>query len=110
MPYITDKTAISCPFLDKRVKLLPCQKEMVSHYRNLGWSQRKLAAHFNVSRRLITFVIDDTKKERDLQRRAERGGSMAYYDKAKNTSGMRKHRRHKYLTLKESLKQNEKTV
>jgi transposase len=102
MPYKTDKLAYNCPFLDNRSKLLPCQKEMVVWYKeNEGMSQRKLAAKFNVSRRTIQFILDPEKLSKNKQRRAERGGSKAYYDKEKHKQSMKKHRRLKYTTLNE---------
>jgi transposase len=104
MPYITDKVIIKDPFLDKRVKLLPCQKEMVLYYRAQGWSQRELARHFNVSRRLITLVTDPEKQKRNLERRMERGGHSQYYSTEKNNAYMRKHRQDKYKTLKDTVK------
>jgi transposase len=103
MPYTTEKINIECPFLDKRVKLLPCQKEMVLHYRGEGWSQRALAKHFNVSRRLITFVIDPDKKRRDLENRAARGGHKVYYDREKNNTYMKSHRAKKHILLKDTV-------
>lgn len=96
MPYKTDKIAINDPFLDKRTKLLPCQKEMISFWRKRGFSQRQLARMFNVSRRLITFVIDPDKHEANLAKREERGGSSIYYKKGPHTKSIREHRRYKH--------------
>lgn len=67
----------------------------------LGYSQRKLAAIFNVSRRLVTFVIDPDKKERDLANRERRGGTMVYYKGGDDWARqMREHRRYKYKLFK----------
>lgn len=102
MPYKTDKMKLDSPFLDRRVKLLPCQKEMVIYWTKQGLSQRKLAAMFKVSRRLITFIQDPKKKERDLKNRADRGGSKAYYKGGEEWADtMRNHRRYKYKVLKD---------
>jgi hypothetical protein len=101
MPYKTDKIKIDCPFLDRRTKLLPCQKERMLLLREEGYSQRKLAALFNVSRRLVTFVIDPQKKVKDLENRRDRGGSMVYYKGGEEwAKTMREHRQYKYKTLK----------
>lgn len=101
MPYKTDKIPIKCPFLDRRTKLLPCQKERILALGNEGYSQRKLSAMFNVSRRLITFILDPQKKVRDLENRRDRGGSMAYYvGGEKWAEQMREHRKYKYKILK----------
>ena len=68
MPYKTERVKLDSAFIDKRVKLLPCQKEMVVYWTKQGLSQRQLARMFNVSRRLITFIQDPKKKEKDLQK------------------------------------------
>ena len=100
MPYKVEKVKYDCPFLDSRCKLLPCQKEMVVYYSKQGYSQRKLASMFNVSRRLITFIIDPTKQAKNFQRRLDRGGSKIYYKGGKDWSEqMKKHRRRKYQIL-----------
>lgn len=95
-----DKITVNCPFMDKRTKLLPCQKEMVIHHHNKGFSQRALAKLFNVSRRTIQFILDPKKKEENLKRREERGGTMAYYDVDKHREYMRTHRGNKTEILK----------
>jgi hypothetical protein len=101
MPYKTEKVKIECPFLDRRIKLLPCQKERMLHLRDLGYSQRKLAFVFNVSRRLVQFVIDPDKKEKDLQNRRDRGGTMIYYKGGKEwNETMKKHRTYKHKLFK----------
>jgi transposase len=100
MPYLVTKIRIDCPFLDRRTKLLPCQKEMVVYYSNLGFSQRKIAAMFNVSRRLITFIVDPEKHKKNLEARADRGGSSSYYNKDKHREYTKKHRRDKHERLK----------
>ena len=109
MPYKTEKIKYDCPFLDKRSKLLPCQKEMVVYYHNQGYSQRKLAAMFNVSRRLITFIADPEKHKKNLEARRDRGGSKIYYKGgAEWAETIRNHRRRKHLILKQIV-DNEKT-
>jgi len=103
MPYKTDKLKLDSPFLDLRVKLLPCQREMVLVWTEAGLSQRKIAKMFNVSRRLIQFIQDPKKKEKDLENRAARGGSKIYYKGGEEwNETMKKHRRrkHKILTNK----------
>lgn len=95
MPYKfeTDKNKIPLEN-DRRVKLtLEERKQIKELYGKI--SQRKLAAKFNVSRRLIQFYGDPVKKERNLQLRLKNGGSMIYYDKDKNTKYMRSHRKYK---------------
>lgn len=103
MPYKVAKIRIDCPFLDRRTKLLPCQREMVKYWRKQGASQRELARMFSVSRRLITFVLDDDKHKRNLEARRERGGEKQYYDKDKHRETMKKHRRDKHNRLKDTI-------
>jgi transposase len=106
MPFKTDSIYINCPFLDRRTKLLPCQKEMVAHYSNLGYSQRKLAKMFNVSKRLIQFVIAPEKLAKNKDLRKDRGGSVIYYKKDNHNKSIREHRRYKYDTLKNTINNN----
>lgn len=81
---------------DKRIKLSIEQKEEIyQKYKTGNYSQRKLAAIYNVNRRLIQFIIDPAKHDQNLKARKERGGSKIYYDKDKNTETMKKHRRYK---------------
>ena len=101
MPFKTEKLQLNDPFLDRRCKLIPCKKEMVLYWHEQGMSIRKIAQLFQVSKRLIGFTIYPERKEIDLKRRAERGGSMIYYkggDKWNQT--MREHRKYKYEILK----------
>lgn len=104
MPYKTDKIKIGCPFLDRRTKLLPCQKEMIKYYHQQGVSQRKLAKMFSVSKRLINFIIFPERKVKDLDNRRARGGSMQYYKGGEQWAAtQREHRKYKYKTLKETI-------
>lgn len=103
MPYKTEKVYIECPFMDRRNKLLPCQKEMIVHYSNLGYSQRKIAAMFNVSRRLIQFTINPESHKKNIQALKDRGGSKIYYDKNKHKETMKKHRKYKNEILKNTI-------
>lgn len=97
MPYKLDRAPLESPFLDRRVKLLPCQRERcyAMHHQD-GVPMRALARMFGVDRRLISFVCYPEQRERNLQTREALGGSAKYYDTAKNTKAMRKHRQHKY--------------
>ena len=96
-----DKILYKDPFLDSRTKLIPCQKEMIVYYRKQGWSQKKLAAHFNVSRRMIQFVIDPEKLKKNKENYKNRGGSKKYYKKEKHTMYIQKHRARKKVVLKD---------
>lgn len=89
--------------MDRRTKLLPCQKEMVLHYHNIGYSQRAVAKMFNVSRRLIIFIIHPERLKKNLEARRDRGGHKAYYDKNKHKNYMKTHRKYKHNLLKQTL-------
>ena len=95
MPYKCEKINLK-PEQDRRRKLTDEQKQDIrEHYATGTTSQRKLAAAYGVSRRLITFILDPEKKKRDLENRAARGGSKQYYDREKHTRTMREHRQYK---------------
>lgn len=101
MPYKFESHHIPIPRnRDKRVKLSDAAR-MEIHRNEGGYSQRELARRYGVSRRLITFILDPEKLRENLQRRDERGGTMRYYDKARNTEYMRNHRRYKQQVMKE---------
>lgn len=101
MPYKTDTIKFDSKFLDKRIKLLPCQKEMVSWlYINKNSSITSLGKLFHVNKRLIQFILFPERKAKNLADRQERGGTKIYYNKEKNTSYMKKHRRRKHTILK----------
>lgn len=93
MPYKCEKLHIKRED-DKRVKLSLEDREQIKQlYGKI--SQRKLAKMFNVSRRLIQFIGDPIKKQKDLLNLKLRGGSRIYYDKNKHTKAIREHRRRK---------------
>ena len=95
MPAKVDRMTLGSPFPDRRVKLLPCQKERMKAMRKEGLSLRQLAKVFHVDKRTVQFVCDPEKLEACQAARARRGGSKRYYVKHKNTEAMRKHRKHK---------------
>lgn len=101
MPYITEKLPIKDPFLDRRTKLIPCQREMVHWWYKNGLSINKIARTFKVSKRLIQFELFPERKAKNLSDRQDRGGSMIYYKGgAEWAETMRNHRKYKYETLK----------
>lgn len=79
---------------DRRCKLTKKQRQEIrDKYGTI--SQRKLAEMYGVSRRLIQFIGDPKKKERDLYLREQRGGSKIYYNKETWKDTMREHRQYK---------------
>lgn len=95
MPAYADYHRVSDPFFDKRTKLLPCQKEMVTYWYGQGKAIRAIARMFNVDKRLIQFILFPERQKKNLEDRADRGGSVAYYVKEKHTAAMATHRKHK---------------
>ena len=86
---------------DRRVKLTEEQKNTIRELHALGESQRALARQFSVSRRLISFVLDPSKIERNKELRELRGGWKQYYDKGKANEYTRNYRRYKHELFKD---------
>lgn len=79
--------------VDGRVKLTDEEREeIVILFAKGDVSQSKLARDFEVSRRTISFILDPSKREENIQRRNERGGYKQYYDKEKHRIAMAKYR------------------
>ena len=97
----TEKIKIDCPFLDRRAKLLPCQKEMIFVWYSKGLAIRAIARMFNVDRRLIDFILFPEKLQANKLKRQQNGGSKQYYDKEYNTIKKREYRRRKNSTFKD---------
>ena len=111
MPFKTDKIAINDPFLNRRIKLLPCQKEMIKWwYGNTDVSINSLAKMFKVNKRSIQFTLFPERLEKCKKHREARGGSKIYYIKEEHTKSIREHRQYKYKTLKNALKTIDKKV
>lgn len=96
MPYKSEKIKLPSE-LDRRRKLSEEQKEEIRYKYETGlYSQRKLASEYNVSRRLIQFVLDKDKYERAKEQRRERGKDGRYaYSKEEWAATMREHRQYK---------------
>jgi len=99
MPYKTEKIKFNNPKLDRRVKMMPTDKEMAKEFHKKGMSIRAIARYFKVTRRLIQFILFPEKKKKNLADRKKRGGWKQYYDKKHHAENMREHRKYKYLTL-----------
>lgn len=101
MPYITDNDKLGDAFLDRRTKMLPCQKEMAVYwYKVMGASIHSIAKMFKVNKRLIQFILFPERKKKNAELRQDRGGSKIYYDRDKHNEAMNDHRKYKYNTLK----------
>ena len=81
--------------LDGRVKIPKNKHELVrSVYKELK-SQRKTAIYFNVSRRLIMFILYPERYEAFKSQRKEKKVWLDYYDREKYTKAIQKYRNKK---------------
>lgn len=96
MPYKSEKIKLPREY-DRRVKLTEEQKDEIRHKYETGlYSQRKLATEYNVSRRLITFVLDDNKRQRCAELFKERRKDGRYTpNKQERNEISREHRKYK---------------
>lgn len=96
MPYKSEKIKLPKE-LDRRVKLSDEQRDEIKHKYELGfYSQRALAKEYNVSRRLISFILFPEKEERNRQQLKERKADGRYkYSKEQWATVVREHRRYK---------------
>lgn len=100
MPYRINKIAINDPFLDRRTKLIPCQREMVHWWFKNGLSINKIAQTFKVSKRLVQFELFPERKVKNLSDRQDRGGSAIYYKGGEEwAKTMQNHRKYKNKIL-----------
>jgi len=99
MPSRTDTIPINNPFLDRRTKLLPCQKEMVKFHYERGISINQLARDFKVNKRSIQFILFPERLAKNKELREDRGGWKIYYDKDSNTLAQLEHRHYKKTIL-----------
>lgn len=96
MPYKSEKMKLSKE-QDRRIKLNDEQREEIKHKYSTGlYSQRNLAAEYNVSRRLIQFVLDEEKARIAAEQLKERKADGRYKpSKEEWAAVMRDHRRYK---------------
>ena len=101
MPFLTDKLALEDPFLDRRTRLLPCQRERTLLLREQdGLTYQAISDVMWVSKRLVYFVINPAKWADQKIKAALRQSDGRYYDKERHTTAVREHRRHKQGLLK----------
>ena len=106
MPYKSEKIKLSKE-QDRRIKLTDKQRiEIKEKYATGFYSQRKLAAEYNVSRRLITFVLDEEKAKKAAEQLKERRADGRYKpSKEEWAATIREHRAYKQsLYVKGKLK------
>lgn len=95
MPFNLDKINLT-PKYDRRVKLTPEDKEQIRRlYAQGGFSMRQLAGKFQVSKRLIQFVIYPERLAKlHAQVKLEKRW-LKYYDREKHNNSVKSLRRYK---------------
>lgn len=109
MPYKSEKIKLN-ENQDRRKKLTTEQREEIRNKYSTGlYSQRTLAKEYNVSRRLISFVLDEEKQKRNAELFKIRKSDGRYKPtKEEWAKTVREHRRYKQgLYLKGELKEKE---
>lgn len=96
MPYKSEKIKLS-KSQDRRIKLTDEQREEIRQKYSTGlYSQRALAREYKVSRRLISFVLDDEKYKKCKEQLKERRADGRYKpDKEEWAKTIREHRHYK---------------
>ena len=96
MPYKSEKIKLPKE-QDRRIKLTDEQREEIKEKYSTGlYSQRALAREYGVSRRLISFVLDDTKYQKCKEQFKERKADGRYKpDKEAWAKTMREYRHYK---------------
>lgn len=97
MPYKFETEKMKMKKEDKRnIKLDQEQKIKIKELYETGkYSQRQLAATYNVSRRTIVFCIYPEKYEKSRQQFKKRQKTGIYYNKDKQKEYSKKYRKHK---------------
>lgn len=97
----TNDIRVNNPFLDRRVKMLPCQKEMVIWwFEHTKISVAGLSRLFKVNRRTIQFILFPDRLGDNVEQREKRGGWKQYYDKDGHAISVKEHREYKKLIIK----------
>ena len=89
MPFKAERIRIAGTKLDARAKLTPDQRDAIRVLSREGYSQRRLAVMFNVSKRLIQSIVAPTERKPEKKRPTE------YWTEVK-----RKHRERKMSLYK----------
>lgn len=80
---------------DGRVKILKSQYDEVRQLYKAVKSERKVATHYNVSRRLISFILHPERYKAQLKKRSEAKAHLHSYHKEKHTLAVQAYRQKK---------------
>ena len=102
MPYKSESIKLPKQY-DRRIKLTDVQRDEIKEKYTSGvYSQRALAREYNVSRRLISFIVDPEKYEISKEQFKERRKDGRYNpDKELHNKIQKEHRRYKQGLYKE---------
>lgn len=95
MPYKSESIPIAGTKLDQRRKLSDEQREAIKILADKGYSRRKLAEMFNVSKSLVQYVLNPRIRTEQKKR------PTAYWTEAKKKYRQRKHQLYKTGKLSE---------
>jgi transposase len=101
MPYKTDNVSLKNEFLDRRVKLIACKREMVLYWYERGLSSREIAKMFKVNKTSVLILVNQHIKDRMSE--YNKGRWKIYYTTEKRAESQKEHRRYKYKTLKDTI-------
>lgn len=94
MPFDTDTKSLPHWWLDKRSKLLPCQREQIVNMFYRGATYAQLANQYNVSKRTICNILNPKTQEAENNRR-RKNKSWEKYDKDANKVNVSNSRKRK---------------
>ena len=97
MPYKFENSKLYIPKKhDKRIKLSDADKEEIKQKYSLGtYSMRGLAREYNVSHKMIGYVLNPDKYKEDLEKNRQRRKDGRYYDRIKQREQTKAYRHHK---------------
>lgn len=100
MPYKTEKLKMPREH-DARVKITEEHEEDIKYRYNRGEAIRSIAREYEkvCSRKAIKYILFPERLEIIKKQYKERRKDGRYYDRAKHTKAIRKHRRRKYKLL-----------
>lgn len=84
---------------DRRIKIPKSEYSNIKTMHKQGQAIRAIARQYGVDHRLIQFILFPERHAKNLQDRAERGGSKIYYNRDKWRETMREHRQYKARVL-----------
>ncbi len=103
MPFKSEHAQLQGTKYDRRVRLSDQQKKWVIISHQIGISIHQIAKAFDVSRRLIQFILFPERHAKSIDDRNKRGGSKQYYETEKNRLAQANTRRYKEKLFKQNL-------